>query len=349
MKLYSFPTSSASYRVRIALHLKGIPFETVDRRPAEQGAAPGAPTARSTRSTGCRRSSSTTARSSPSRWRSSTISSRSIPEPPVYPSDPVMRARALAVALIIASEIQPLNNSSVTDYVRDTYGMDQAGIDKWMAHCMRAGFAAIEQLIDGSHYCLRHRADASPTSAWCRRSSTPTATRSTSPISRRSTRSPTSPTPTRPSPRRIRAGSRARLNRYCTGLPGLTRILGYRILDWHSAATAPRRRPVGGPATGKARRFRARRAQRPEMGLRAFNPDGGSGRSWRSRRALALPRRRATSASSSKRASSRSSAAAPRRRRRQSPPIRRLRRRSSGTRSTAPWPKPGAPAASAAS
>lgn len=153
MKLYSFPTSSASYRARIALHLKRIPFETVtvDLPNKEQREA-------------AYRRVNPQHRLPSLELDDGSILTQSLaiidyleqihPEPSVYPSDPVMRARALAVALIVASEIQPLNNSSVTEFVRDTYGMDQAGSDKWMAHFMRAGFTAIEQLIDGSLYAF---------------------------------------------------------------------------------------------------------------------------------------------------------------------------------------------------
>ena len=76
------------------------------------------------------------------------------PTPSVYPAKPVTRAKAMAVAIAIASEIQPLNNSTVTDYVRETRGLDQAGLDAWMTHWMRSGFRAIEQLIPGDHFCF---------------------------------------------------------------------------------------------------------------------------------------------------------------------------------------------------
>jgi len=153
MKLYSFPTSSASYRVRIALHLKGVPFETVTvSLPEKAQRLP--PYLRINPQN----------RVPALELDDGTILTQSLaiidyleqmhPEPAVYPSDPVLRARALAVALAIASEVQPVNNSSVTDYVRDTYGMDQAGLDKWMAHFMRAGLSAVEALIDAPHYAF---------------------------------------------------------------------------------------------------------------------------------------------------------------------------------------------------
>jgi maleylacetoacetate isomerase len=153
MKLHASPTSSASYRVRIVLHLKGIPFETVtvSLPDKEQRKPPYLRINPQNRVPALQLDDGTAITQS---LAIVDYLEQMHPEPSVYPSDPVTRARALAIAQIVASEIQPLNNSSVTEYVRDTFGMDQAGLDKWMAHFMRAGFAAIEQLIDGSHYAF---------------------------------------------------------------------------------------------------------------------------------------------------------------------------------------------------
>ena len=156
MKLYSFPTSSASYRVRIALHLKGLQFETEtvnliekdQRLPAYRRVNP-------------------QARLPSLALDDGTILTQSLaiidyleetrPDPPIYPGDPVVRAKALAVALAIASEIQPLNTALVTDYVRNEYGQDDDGRAEWMAHFMRQGFAAIEKMIDGRKFAFGDR------------------------------------------------------------------------------------------------------------------------------------------------------------------------------------------------
>ena len=153
MKLHSFPTSSASYRVRIAMHLKGIPFEValVDLPGRQARQAPYL-------------AINPQGRIPSLELDDGRILTQSLaiidyleqvaPKPSVYPADPVTRARALAVALIINSEIQPLNNSSVTDYVREKHGMDQAQHEKWMAHFLRAGFAAVEKLIDADNFAF---------------------------------------------------------------------------------------------------------------------------------------------------------------------------------------------------
>jgi maleylacetoacetate isomerase len=153
MKLYSFPTSSASWRARIALHLKGVPFETVTVSLPDKEQ-------RRTRYLRINPQNRLPALE----LDDGQIITQSLaiidyleqihPEPPIFPGDPVARARAMAVAQTIASEIQPLNNSSVTDVLREQLGADDAAIVAWMSHFMRAGFAAIEQLIDGSLFAF---------------------------------------------------------------------------------------------------------------------------------------------------------------------------------------------------
>jgi maleylacetoacetate isomerase len=153
MKLYSFPTSSASWRVRIALHLKGVSFETVtvnlpdkeQRKPSYLRINP-------------------QNRVPALELDDGSVITQSLaiidyveqthPEPPLLPNEPSARARSLAVAQVIASEIQPLNNTSVTDVLRERFGADDPAIAAWMPHFMRAGFAAVEQLIDASHFAF---------------------------------------------------------------------------------------------------------------------------------------------------------------------------------------------------
>ncbi len=153
MKLYSFPTSSASWRARTVLRLKGVPFETVTVRLPEKEQRQAAYLAINPQN-----------RVPALELDDGTIVTQSLaiidyleqrhPEPPVYPADPVTRARALAVAQAIASEIQPLNNTSVTDYLEARFGADDDAIHAWMSHFMRSGFAAVEQLIDGDHFAF---------------------------------------------------------------------------------------------------------------------------------------------------------------------------------------------------
>jgi maleylacetoacetate isomerase len=153
MKLYSFPSSSASYRTRIALHMKGVPFETVtvrlDQKEQLQPAY---------------RRINPQQRVPALVLDDGTILTQSLaiidyldqmhPEPPVFSSDPVERAKMLAVALAFAAEVQPLGNSGVIAYLDKALGLDEARREEWYAHWARAGFAAVEELIDPSPFCF---------------------------------------------------------------------------------------------------------------------------------------------------------------------------------------------------
>jgi maleylacetoacetate isomerase len=153
MKLYAYPFSSASYRARIVLHLKGIPFETINVSLAKKEQREAA----FTRVNPQQRIPVLELDDGTRLTQSLAIIDyldRTYPAPPVYPADPVLRARAIAVALAVAAEIQPVNSPAVLDYVADNFPFDQTARDKWATHFMHRGLAAIEELIDGQHYCF---------------------------------------------------------------------------------------------------------------------------------------------------------------------------------------------------
>ena len=90
--------------------------------------------------------------SSPNRWRSSTISTRPIPAPPLLPRDPIARARVRAFAQVIACDIHPLNNLVALQYLRRSMKHEQAEIDAWYHHWILQGFAALEATIGPPPY-----------------------------------------------------------------------------------------------------------------------------------------------------------------------------------------------------
>jgi len=149
LTLYSYWRSSAAYRVRIALHLKELEFETIPVHLLRNG--------------GEQRSEAYLALNPQGRVPVLTHGERVLTQSlsiceyldevfrshPLLPAGPFERARVRALALSIACEIHPLNNLRVQGYLKEQLA---GAVDTvaWMRHWMHEGFAAIEsQLGDG--------------------------------------------------------------------------------------------------------------------------------------------------------------------------------------------------------
>ena len=143
MKLYTYFRSSAAYRVRIALNLKGIDYESVpvDLRPAAH-----------------RRQEYLALNPQgliPALADGDTVISQSLavieyleechPSPPLLPRSPADRARVRSLALAVACDIHPLNNLRVLNYLRSQLGQDEAAVDTWYRHWIAEGFRGLEE------------------------------------------------------------------------------------------------------------------------------------------------------------------------------------------------------------
>ena len=143
MILYDYFRSSAAYRVRIALNLKGVAYEQWDVMLLENQ----------------QRSPEHLARNPqglvPALEVDGKVITQSLaiiewldsryPEPRLIPADPDARAAAIGRALVVAADIHPLNNLRVMRRLK-SMGVDEAGRNDWTRHWIAEGFAALEAM-----------------------------------------------------------------------------------------------------------------------------------------------------------------------------------------------------------
>jgi maleylacetoacetate isomerase len=164
MLLYGYFRSSAAYRVRIALNLKGLAYDQtfVHLAKLEQLAE-------------------SFAAINPQKLLpvlktdSGQLLTQSLaiieyleethPQPALLPKDPLERARVRALALAVACEIHPINNPRVLRYLTGKLGVSEAQRDDWYRHWVEEGLQAVEQMLVSSPQTGRFCHGDSPTLA----------------------------------------------------------------------------------------------------------------------------------------------------------------------------------------
>jgi maleylacetoacetate isomerase len=153
MKLYSFFRSSASYRVRIALALKGLSYQTTSIKFAENA-----------HRTDAFRKINPQKRVPALDPGDGNILIQSLaiieyldethPEPALLPKDPLERARVRAIAQIISCDIHPLNNTGTRQLLTGMFNADDKALQEWTAYWIREGFAAVDRLLEPGPYAF---------------------------------------------------------------------------------------------------------------------------------------------------------------------------------------------------
>lgn len=148
IRLYGYWRSSATWRVRIALHLKGLPFEV---RPVHLLREGGEQHREAFRALNPMEQVPVLELEDPHGrpWRISQslaiveLIEELHPEPPLLPREPFLRARARQLAEVVNSGIQPLQNLYVLQRLRDELGADEAA---WARHFVERGLGALERM-----------------------------------------------------------------------------------------------------------------------------------------------------------------------------------------------------------
>lgn len=155
--LYGYWRSSAAYRVRIALNLKGLAYETRPVHLVRDGGEQHAPDYRALNPQEL----------VPSLVDSGQVFTQSLaimeyldethPSPPLLPADPAGRARTRALAQVVACDLHPLGNLRVLQHLATQFGADEAAKGVWSRHWINDGLAALEAMLAGhvatGRYC----------------------------------------------------------------------------------------------------------------------------------------------------------------------------------------------------
>ncbi|MBG6436578.1 maleylacetoacetate isomerase [Pseudomonas aeruginosa] len=157
MKLYTYYRSTSSYRVRIALALKGLDYQSLPVNLVRDG--------------GEHRQPAYLALNPPGRVPALQVDEGELliqspaisedleerdPPPALLPSDPLRRAHERGVAALVGCDIPPLHNASVLN-LRRQWGHDEEQVRQWIGHWVGQGLAAVEQLIGDQGWCFGDR------------------------------------------------------------------------------------------------------------------------------------------------------------------------------------------------
>ena len=147
LRLYSYWRSSAAYRVRIGLHLKGLAYETVPVHLLRDGGQQHAPAY----------AALNPQELVPTLCDGERVLTQSLaileyldevwPTPPLLPATARERQRVRALALLVACEVHPLNNLRVLQYFEHEWNVPQPERDAWVKHWIEDGFRAAEALL----------------------------------------------------------------------------------------------------------------------------------------------------------------------------------------------------------
>jgi maleylacetoacetate isomerase len=167
MKLYTYFRSSAAFRVRAALNLKGLPYEAIPVHLLKDGGQQKLPSYLEVNPSAL----------VPALVDGDHTLTQSMaiieyldevhPHVPLMPADAAGRARVRALSQIIGCDIHPIDNLRVLQYLTGVLGLSDEAKNEWFAHWIREGFRAFEQQLANDPHTGRFCHGDTPTMADC--------------------------------------------------------------------------------------------------------------------------------------------------------------------------------------
>ena len=154
--LYGYWRSSSSYRVRIALNLKGIDFQQVPVHLVRNGGEQHQKAYKKINPLGLVPALVHDGQVVVQSLAICEYLEQAFPTPPLLPADKQGRARVRSIAQSISSEIQPMNNLAVMQYLKNEMGQTEQAVRKWYVYWVDRGFSAIESWLgskDTGRFC----------------------------------------------------------------------------------------------------------------------------------------------------------------------------------------------------
>jgi len=168
MKLYTFFRSSASYRVRIALNLKGLPYEAIPIHLSKDGGTQNQPDFKALNPQGLvpvldDEEGHTLTQS----LAIMEYLEAKYPGVPLLPRDELERAQVRSIALAIACDIHPINNLRVLQYLGGPLALSETQRNDWYRHWTELGLVALEKSLQASGSAGKFCHGDTPTIADC--------------------------------------------------------------------------------------------------------------------------------------------------------------------------------------
>lgn len=162
MKLYDYYRSTASYRVRIALHLKQLTYETIPVHLVHQGGEQHTAQYKKINPQSLVPALELDTDTQPLTQSLAILEylEETHPTPPLLPKDARARAHVRSLALLIAADIHPLNNLRVLKQLRTQFNASEDDVTFWYHHWLALGFDAFEEKLKhlprDSRFCYGH-------------------------------------------------------------------------------------------------------------------------------------------------------------------------------------------------